>query len=123
MHDGPPVPAPCTAVDERLGEISPDLPYELQFRAFEQLTNIGIGGAGITITLVGGLLKNSGPYVWLAAIEFLVGALVALSAQSAVIEHLFARKAFRKKARMLTAIATVLIGMGVGSLTMSVLLD
>jgi hypothetical protein len=48
-----------TTVEERLGEVSADLPYELQSKMFDQLTALGLAGAGLTVTLIGSLLRDA----------------------------------------------------------------
>jgi hypothetical protein len=68
------------------------------------------------------VLRHSGFYVWIAAIEFSLAGLVALVAQTTLVEHLFARKPVRKRICLFSLIAIVLVGMGIGSLATSVFL-
>jgi len=119
MH---PPPAPQTE-EETLAAVSADLPCELQSKMFDQLAAIGLGGAGLTITLVGSLLKDAPFFIWFAAIEFGLAALIALIAQVHLIDGLFRRTPIQKRSRLMTAIAVMLIGMGVGSLATSVFLE
>jgi hypothetical protein len=107
---------------EAVARVSPDLPYEIQSKLFEQLAAAGVAGAGLTITLVGTILKGSF-LIWLATVEFTMAAVVALSGQTKLIEALAAGKPVWKVVRMITMIAMVLIGMGIGSLAMSVYLE
>jgi len=110
------------ANDERIEEISSDLAYELQARLFEQLANVNLGGAGLAITLAGSILRGS-PLVWISVVEFGIGALVALSAHNGLIGRLFARQRTRGRARLMTMLCMMLIGMGVGSLGAAVYLQ
>ena len=115
---------PRPPIDEQaeLDRISPDLPYELQSRMFEQLAAAGVAGAGLTITLVGTILKGSA-LIWLATVEFTLAAIVAFAGQSQLIASLGARKPVRRTTQITVMIAVMLIGMGVGGLGMSVYLE
>lgn len=106
---------------ERINDISADLAYELQSRFFDQLATVSLGGAGLTITLAGSLLRGS-PLIWISAVEFGIGALVALTAQQSLIGNLYDRKPTRKRSRSMTMLCMLLIGMGVGSLGAAVYL-
>ena len=110
-----------TEEDEKaaLQTISSDLPYELQSKMFEQLAAAGVAGAGLTITLVGTILEGSF-LIWLATIEFAHAGMVALSGQKQLIEGIAANQPLWRKTRVITVIAVLLIGMGVGSLAMTV---
>jgi hypothetical protein len=107
---------------EPIEETSADLPYELQFRMFEQLTTLGTAGAGLTITLLGSILRGSGFEAWLAAIWFALAAILALVAQMNLTEGLFQRTPVRQKNRIMALTSVGLIGMGIGSLGTSVAL-
>lgn len=102
--------------------VSPDLPIELQAKLFEQLTAAGVGGAGLTITLVGTILQGSA-LVWIATAEFTLAAMVALSGQFYIIEALTKKQPVWRKARIVTIIAVLLIGMGIGSLATDVFVE
>lgn len=102
---------------------SPDLPFELQSKLFDQLAGMSIAGAGLTVTLIGSILKDAPGIVWLAVIYFAVAAIVCITANVGLIEGLFEGKDRRKRNKVLTAIAVALIGMGTGSLGASVYLD
>ena len=103
--------------------VSADLPYELQSKLFEQLATMGIAGAGLVITLRGSILSDASALIWMGAVEFGLAALVALAAQMGLIEGLMARKVSRRQNQMMTILAVILIGMGVGTLGTSVLLE
>ena len=122
MPDAPP-PAVRAAEQEPIVEVSADLAYELQSKMFEQLAAISAAGAGLTITLIGSILRGASPILWFSVIEFAMAALVALLAQQQLVEGLFSRTATRRKARTMTLITIILIGMGIGSLGASVLLE
>ncbi len=111
------------AAHERIDAISADLPYELQSKLFDQLATMGVAGAGLVITLRGSLLADASPIVWMGAVEFGIAALCALAAQVSLIEGLFARKSVMRSARVMTIAAAVLIGMGVGTVGMSVFVE
>jgi hypothetical protein len=59
----------------------------------------------------------------MGAIEFGLAALIALAAQFHLIEGLFLAKHRRRSTQMMTIIAVVLIGMGVGTLGTSVFMS
>jgi hypothetical protein len=96
--------------------------YDLQFRGLEQIANLGVGGAGVTITLVGGVLRNMSLFVWMATIEFGLAALIALSAQWALIGEASGRMSAPDRARYSGLTGIALIGMAVGTLAASVFL-
>jgi hypothetical protein len=106
---------------ETLAQSSRDLAHDLQFRTLEQLTNLGVGGAGLTITLIGGLLKNMGALVWIATIEFGISALIALVAQIDLTNNLLVAQE-PKRTRVYTLVAIMFLAMGIGSMGTSVLL-
>lgn len=102
--------------------ISADLPIELQSKLFDQLAAMGVGGAGLVITLAGSLLQGH-KLIWMAAAEFGLVAMIAMAGQFHLIEALFHGKPIRKQSRLLTIIAIMLMGMGIGSLGTSVFLE
>lgn len=102
---------------------SPDLPFELQSKLFDQLAAMSVAGAGLTVTLIGSILKNAPGIVWLAVIYFAVAAILCITANVGLIEGLFEGKDRRRRNKWLTALSVMLIGMGTGSLGASVYLD
>jgi hypothetical protein len=102
-------------------QVSIDIALDLQSKVFEQLAAMGLGGAGLVITLAGSILPAS-PVIWISAVEFGLAAMVALTAQHHLIDAIFRRAPQRRRSRTMTIIAIVLIGMGVGSLGTSVFL-
>jgi uncharacterized membrane protein len=115
--------APLPAARQDDPGVSADLPYELQSKLFEQLATMGIAGAGLVITLRGSILSDASALIWMGAVEFGLAALVALVAQMSLIEGLMARKVSRRQNQMMTILAVILIGMGVGTLGTSVFLE
>jgi NADH:ubiquinone oxidoreductase subunit 6 (subunit J) len=109
--------------DNPVDGTSPDLPFELQSKLFDQLAAMSIAGAGLTVTLIGSILKNAPGIVWLAVIYFAVAAIVCITANIGLIDGLFEGKDRRKRNKWLTALSVMLIGMGAGSLGASVYLD
>lgn len=107
---------------EASARTSRDLAHDLQFRTLEQLTNLGIGGAGVTITLIGGVLKSLGALVWMATAEFGIAALLALVGQIDLTSHLLANKEPRRT-RVYTLIAVLFLAMGIGAIATDVLLS
>jgi hypothetical protein len=84
---------------------------------------MGIAGAGLVITLRGSILSEASPIIWMGAVEFGLAAMVALAAQIGLIEGLFSLKLSRRRLQLMTILAVVLIGMGVGTLGTSVFLE
>jgi hypothetical protein len=109
--------------DEETERTSSDLPYELQSKMFDQLAAISVAGAGLTVTLIGSTLANAPGIVWLAVIEFALAAITALAANIGLIDALFKGKDGKTQAKWMTALCVMLIGMAIGSLSMSVYLD
>ena len=103
-------------------EVPAGLPYEIQHKLFEQMTTLGTAGAGLTITLIGSVLKGAGFLAWMSVIWFGLAALVSLAAQMSLAEALFNRTSFRRTGRIMAMAGAVLLGMGVGSLGAGVLL-
>ena len=110
-------------VEERLDQVSADLPYELQSKMFDQLAAVGIAGAGLAVTLIGSLLRNAPAIVWMPVILFGLAALFAISGNSHLIDGLFRRRATLRRSKLYVAAAVGLIGMAIGSLSMSVYFD
>jgi len=98
------------------------LGHDLQFRTLEQLTNLGIGGAGVTITLIGGVLKNLGALVWISTAEFGIAAFTALIGQIDLTNNVLQGKE-AVRTRTYTMVAILFLAMGVGSIATSVLLS
>ena len=103
--------------------VSAGLPYELQSKMFDQLAAMSLAGAGLTVTLIGSTLRGAPGVIWLAVIEFGIAALVCVTANVKLIEGLLKRDLSKAHTKLMTGLATGLIGMGAGSLAMSVYLD
>jgi hypothetical protein len=110
-------------VEEQLDEVSADLPYELQSKMFDQLAAVSVAGAGLAVTLIGSLLRSAPPVVWLSVIFFGMAAVIAVSANSNLIDGLFRKKPTVRQSRLYAGLAIGLIGMAVGALSMSVYYD
>lgn len=104
-------------------ESAPGLAYELQSKMFDQLAGFSLAGAGLSVTLIGSVLTHAPGVKWLAVGEFAVAALAAMAANIWLIESLFKGEDGRARAKIMTGVCTALIGMGMGSLAMSVYLD
>lgn len=113
----PPVSPPT------IEEVSADLAFELQSKLFEQITTLGVAGAGLVITLKGSILSGASPIIWLGAIEFGFAALLSLAAQVNLIEGLFQRRLNRRSLRGMALAAILLMGMGIGTLGTSVIIE
>jgi hypothetical protein len=112
-----------TDVDERHADVSADLPYELQSKMFDQLAAVSVGGAGLTVTLIGSLLRDAPPVVWLPVILFGTAALLAVTGNIKLIDGLFAKQPTLVRSKIYTTLAVALIGMAIGALSMSVYYD
>ena len=109
-----------TAAAERVAETSPDLAYELQSKMFDQLATIGIGGAGLAITLIGSVLRNAPGIVWFSVICFVVAALTAISGNRKLVERLALRQPCMQRSKQDLRIALLFIGIGIGGLSFTV---
>jgi hypothetical protein len=109
--------------EERHAEVSSDLPYELQSKMFDQLAAVSVGGAALTVTLIGSLLRDAPPVVWLPVILFGTAALLAVSGNIKLIDGLFAKRPTFIRSKIYTTLAVMLIGMAIGALSMSVYYD
>src|SRR5215212_6566313 len=78
--------------EERHADVSADLPYELQSKMFDQLAAVSVAGAGLTVTLIGTLLRDAPPVVWLPVILFGTAALLAVTGNIKLIDGLFAKQ-------------------------------
>ena len=110
-------------VEERLDQVSADLPYELQSKMFDQLATVAIAGAGLAVTLIGSLLRGASAIVWMPVVLFGLAALFAISGNSHLIDGLFRQRATLRRSKLYVAAAVGLIGMAVGSLSMSIYYD
>ena len=90
---------------------------------FDQLAGMSIAGSGLTVTLIGSILKDAPGIVWLAVVYFAVAAIISITANIGLIDGLFEGKDRRTRNKWLTMAAVMLIGMGTGSLGASVHLD
>jgi hypothetical protein len=109
--------------EERHADVSADLPYELQSKMFDQLAAVSVAGAALTVTLIGSLLRDAPPMVWLPVILFGTAALLAVSGNIKLIDGLFAKRPTFVRSKVYTTLAVVLIGMAIGALSMSVYYD
>ena len=82
--------------------VSPDLPYELQSKMFDQLAAMSLAGAGLTVTLIGSTLRGAPGVVWLAVIEFGIAALVCVTANVKLIEGLLKKDVSRARTKLMT---------------------
>ena len=110
-------------VEERVEEVSADLPYELQSKMFDQLAAVSIAGAGLAVTLIGSLLRSAPPVVWLSVILFGTAAVFAVSGNNHLIDGLFRRRPTLQRSKLYVGLCVGLIGMAIGSLSMSVYYD
>jgi hypothetical protein len=101
--------------------VSPDLPYELQSKLFEQLAAVSLGGAGLTVTLIGSVLRSAHGFVWLPVIEF--GVAACNVANIGLIQGLLEGVDRRAQSKWLTALAVLFMAMGTGSLATAVYID
>lgn len=107
-------------VNERLEEISADLPFELQSKIFDQLATVSIAGAGLSVTLIGSLLQNASGVVWLSVVLFGLAAVTAVSGNNRLIESLFQRRSVLRRTKRDVQMAMGQIGMAVGILCMGI---
>ena len=107
-------------VSERVEEVSPDLPYELQSKMFDQLATVSVAGAGLSVTLIGSLVRDSTPIEWLPVLLFATAAILAVSGNSKLIDALFRKQACLRQSKLYIALAIGLVGMAIGSLSMTV---
>lgn len=110
-------------VDERFEGVSADLPYELQSKMFDQLATVSVAGAGLAITLIGSLLRNTASEVWFSVIFFGLAAVTAIGGNIRLIDGLFRRRPVLRRCKLDVALAMALIGAAAGSLSMSVYTD
>jgi hypothetical protein len=59
---------------------------------FDQLATVGIAGAGLSVTLIGSLLRDSPPMVWATVVAFGMAAMTAVSGNIRLIESLRRRR-------------------------------
>jgi hypothetical protein len=112
-----------TNVEEDISAVSADLPYELQSKMFDQLAAVSIGGAGLTVTLIGSLLRGARGPVWIPVVAFGLAAGIAVVGNIKLIEGLFSRQPVFVRSKIYTAATVALIGMALGALSMSVYYD
>jgi hypothetical protein len=110
-------------IEERLDQVSADLPYELQSKMFDQLTAVGIAGAGLAVTLIGSLLREAPPIVWAPVVLFGFAALFAISGNNHLIDGLFRRRATLRRSKLYVGLSVGLIGLAIGSLSTAVFYD
>ena len=110
-------------VNEDIEAVSADLPYELQSKMFDQLAALGIAGTGLTVTLIGSILRNAAAIVWMPVIFFALGAVIAVVGNIKLIEALFHKQAVLVQSKLYTTATIAFISMALGSLSMSVYFD
>lgn len=107
-------------VGERVREVSADLPFELQSKIFEQTAASALAGAGLSVTLIGSLLRDAPPSIWGSVICFAAAAYVAGAGNNVLVEALFRRQPVLKRCKAYQAVAAILMGMAIGVLSYSV---
>lgn len=112
-----------TDVVEDPSRVSADLPYELQSKMFDQLAALGIGGAGLTVTLIGSVLRGAPSAVWLPVVAFAFAAMFAVTGNIKLIDGLFESRPTLVRSKIYTAVTVALIGIAIGALSMSVYYD
>lgn len=105
---------------ERVQEVSADLPYELQSRIFEQTAAGALAGAGLSVTLIGSVLRDAPPSIWASVVCFAAAAYVASAGNNALVESLFRREPVLKRCKFYQVLAAMLLGMAIGVLSYSV---
>lgn len=105
---------PAPAGEERLDEVSADLPYELQSKIFEQTAAGALAGAGLSVTLIGSLLKDAPPTIWGSVACFAAAAYAAGAGNTALVEGLFKRQPTLKASKRYQKLAAMLMGMAIG---------
>jgi hypothetical protein len=109
--------------DERVNDVSVDLPYELQSKMFDQLATVSVAGAGLAVTLIGSMLKGAPGDVWLSVVFFGLAAVTAVAGNQKLIEGLSKRQPSMQRSRLSIQITMALVGMATGWLSMSVYAD
>ncbi|QIL03114.1 hypothetical protein G7078_10210 [Sphingomonas sinipercae] len=110
-------------MDEQQDGVSADLPYELQSKMFDQLAGMSIAAAGLTVTLISSILQRAPGIIWMAVVEFGLAAFIALSGNITMIEAIFTKRPSLKRSKVITMVVLLLMGMGTGTLAMSVYLE
>ena len=90
---------------------------------FDQLAAVSVAGAGLTVTLIGSLLRSAPSLVWLPVILFGIAALLAVTGNIKLIDGLFEKRPTLVRSKIYTQLAVGLIGMAIGMLSMSVYYD
>ncbi len=109
--------------DDRTADVSADLAYELKSKMFDQIANVGIAGTGLAVTLIGSTLRDASPAVWLSVVLFAGAAFTAIGGNQKLVDSLSKRQPCLQRSKRDMGIATMLLGIAVGSLSMSVYLE
>ena len=112
--------APPQVDAERVREVSADLPFELQSKIFEQTAASALAGAGLSVTLIGSLLRDAPPSIWGSVICFAAAAYVAGAGNNALVEALFRQQPVLKLCKSYQTVAAILMGAAIGVLSYSV---
>lgn len=89
---------------------------------FDQLATVGVAGAGLAVTLIGSMLRDAPNDVWLSVVFFGMAALVAISGNQHLVDSLITRQPGLGRSKRDLKITLMLVGLAVGSLSMSVYL-
>ena len=112
--------APPQADADRVREVSADLPFELQSKIFEQTAASALAGAGLSVTLIGSLLRDAPPSIWGSVICFAAAAYVAGAGNNALVEALLRQQPVLKRCKSYQTVAAILMGAAIGVLSYSV---
>ncbi|WP_310473782.1 hypothetical protein [Sandarakinorhabdus sp.] len=90
---------------------------------FDQIANVGIAGTGLAVTLIGSTLRDAPPVVWLSVVLFAGAAFTAIGGNQKMIDSLSKRQPCLQRSKRDMGMATMLLGIAVGWLSMSVYLE
>jgi hypothetical protein len=112
-----------TEAEESVDGLSVDLAYELQSKMFDQLATVSLAGAGLTVTLVGSVLRDAPRDVWLSVVLFVMAAVTAVGGNQKLIDSLSRRQPSMRRSKRDVQIALTFIGVAIGWLSMSIYAD
>jgi predicted cobalt transporter CbtA len=112
--------AKAPEVQDDVDEVPISLAYELQSKMFDQLATVSIAAVGLSVTLLGSLLRGAPPQNWLVVVMFGMAGFTAVVGNNHLIEGLHRKQPTKVKSKIYVRVSLGLIALATGVLSSAV---